>query len=911
MVQVREAVAHLFSLGRFEGVQRRRDARGRAGGAPLRPGADPSRLEDPVRGPAGRARHRRGRAAPRRRSTAMAPRRRSAASADMTRILSPTRCASAATCTPSITPRPEIEHDPERATLVFTIDPGARTTDRRGRGRSGRRPSAPKSSIALGLAPGRAVPARGAQRAHRALHRGAPQAAATTKRRSSRRSASARGTGSPNLTLTVTPGPRVRVVFTGDPLPSDQRAELVPVEREGSVDEDLLEDSSNRIEEYLRAQGYRDATAPHTREVANGELVITFAVTRGQQYQGRRRSRSRATRRCRWRSSPPACGCATASRSRPPGWTRTSQTIEDLYHRRGFAAREGAVGGRESSRATPPPAQVPVAVRVGHHRGRAHDGRRRDVHRQPGGAGRRRCARRVALQPGAPYVPGQLAVDRDAIQLAYQDLGYESATVDASARVQPGRHARGRGVRRSARGRRCSSTTCSSSATCGRSTETIERELQVKRGRSVQPQRHQRQPAAADRARPVPARAHHRAAARRRDDARSAGDDRGRAGHDGGLRRRRRRAGCASSAAVGGRRRQRTVRGRAARVLPDRPPERVRQEPIGELLFAASSLHSAAGRRRRRSPSIACVGTFREPRVFDTGADAFVNVTFEQQTRSSFNFSRRSLSADVARHLTPRRQRHRQLSAPADARLRRTAEPGGSAADRPAVSAVPAVVVLGAVDPRHARRCGRPDARRDTRAPTASWRRAAIGSRGRLRQVVLHRAGVSRRAGHRAGSCSPATRGSAWPPVFRATAGRRARRGDSRRADPQTCRRASASTPAATPRSAASRSIASGRRARRSTTICLPIGGNGARHLQRRAARAGDAARSAWSGSSTPATSSSARPTSISPSCAARSAAASATSRRSGRSASISDSRSNRYPGEGLTAWFVSFGQAF
>ena len=38
---------------------------------------------------------------------------------------------------------------------------------------------------------------------------------------------------------------------------------------------------------------------------------------------------------------------------------------------------------------------------------------------------------RVALQPGAPYVPGQLAVDRDAIQLTYQDLGYESATVDA------------------------------------------------------------------------------------------------------------------------------------------------------------------------------------------------------------------------------------------------------------------------------------------------------------------------------------------------------------------------------------------------------------------------------------------------------------------------------------------------
>ena len=56
----------------------------------------------------------------------------------------------------------------------------------------------------------------------------------------------------------------MRVVFAGDPLPSNRRADLVPVEREGSVDEDLLEDSTNRIEEFLRAQGYRDAAAPHT-----------------------------------------------------------------------------------------------------------------------------------------------------------------------------------------------------------------------------------------------------------------------------------------------------------------------------------------------------------------------------------------------------------------------------------------------------------------------------------------------------------------------------------------------------------------------------------------------------------------------------------------------------------------------
>src|SRR5947207_2841169 len=71
-----------------------------------------------------------------------------------------------------------------------------------------------------------------------------------------------------NLTLTVNPGPHVRVVFTGDSLPADKRDELVPIEHEGSADEDLLEDSTHRIEEYLRGQGYRDGKAPHTRQEA-------------------------------------------------------------------------------------------------------------------------------------------------------------------------------------------------------------------------------------------------------------------------------------------------------------------------------------------------------------------------------------------------------------------------------------------------------------------------------------------------------------------------------------------------------------------------------------------------------------------------------------------------------------------
>ena len=42
-------------------------------------------------------------------------------------------------------------------------------------------------------------------------------------------------------------------------------------------------------------------------------------------------------------------------------------------------------------------------------------------------------------------------------------------------------------------------------------------------------------------------------------------------------------------------------------------------------------------------------GTFREPRVFNTTAVAFVTAVAEQQIRSSFNFARHSASAEVAR----------------------------------------------------------------------------------------------------------------------------------------------------------------------------------------------------------------------------------------------------------------------
>jgi outer membrane protein insertion porin family len=87
------------------------------------------------------------------------------------------------------------------------------------------------------------------------------------------------------VTVNVEPGPRVRVQFEGDPLPNARVADLVPIEREGTLDPDLLEDSARRIQDLLNQQGYWKAEVkpPEQRE-ADGELAIVFHITRGPQF---------------------------------------------------------------------------------------------------------------------------------------------------------------------------------------------------------------------------------------------------------------------------------------------------------------------------------------------------------------------------------------------------------------------------------------------------------------------------------------------------------------------------------------------------------------------------------------------------------------------------------------------------
>jgi outer membrane protein insertion porin family len=660
MIQVRASLAHLFSLGRFEDV--RVEATLDAGRVTLRyvlvpihpiarirfvgagaPGVDEGALRRALT-------DRFGATPPLGRLTAM------------TRLLEDA-LRERGYRHPSIQPRSELEHAPERATLVFTIDTGPRTTigtvkiDGRTTvsqseflSRLAVTPGAPYQPDALATRIEKYIENRRASGYYEA------KVVPTVQFSDSDRVA--------DLVLTVTPGPRVRVVFAGDPLPSEKRAELVPVEREGSIDEDLLEDSSNRIEEALRAQGYRAAKAPHTREQKNDELVITFTVTRGQQYRV-------ASLEITGNTSIPLSDFEAALRlhdGQPFAEANLDadvSLIEEIYHRRGFATAR-ALPAIDIVTPTPAPAQVPVAVRI-----QVNEGVRTIVDSLSfaGNAalGESALRARIRLQPGAPYVPGQLAVDRDAIQIAYQDLGYESASVEARPLfTQNDTHV---DVRFDiTEGPRLFVDHVMIIGNVRTSTSTIEHELQLKAGDPLSVgalNETQRRLTSLGLFRRVQITELPHGGAATRDvivtveEAAATTIDYG-LGAEGRLQEVQGDNGVATQ--------RFDVAPRAFFGIG-------RRNLFGKNrsinLFNSVSVHLLDTKNATTASSnpieYRVLGTYREPRLFNTTADGLLTATAEQQIRSSFSFDRLAATAQVARRVT------RALSVTGSYQLQRTA----------------------------------------------------------------------------------------------------------------------------------------------------------------------------------------------------------------------------------------------
>lgn len=328
----------------------------------------------------------------------------------------------------AVTTRVDIEHAPERGSLVFTVAAGRRTT-------------VDRVTVSGSTAFGELQTIRRLD-----ITRGAAYQPELLQERGDRLVEDLKARGHYNARLTVAPqfaddesvvslavtviqGPRIRLEFAGDSLPEDRREDLVPIRREGAADEDLLEDSVQRIQEFLRGEGYRDATAAFLRTTEGDDLVVRFTVSRGPQYRVARveiTGNDRVT----------LADLAPALRVRPgqvfsaAALAAEVAAIQDIYARRGYSLARAVhevrpvAGGADAQ-------QVPVDVRieiaenvrtvVGAVRVDGNTSLPTPV-----------LVDGLGLQAGQPFYSTQLAIDQDAVQLRYANAGFRSATVTSA-----------------------------------------------------------------------------------------------------------------------------------------------------------------------------------------------------------------------------------------------------------------------------------------------------------------------------------------------------------------------------------------------------------------------------------------------------------------------------------------------
>jgi outer membrane protein insertion porin family len=282
MADVRETITHLYSLGRFEDVQVEADAAPNEGVA-LRYVLSPIHTVTRVifKGDLGLSEgtlH--GRMVERFGATPPLAR-----GADVAAVLDELYHERGYLHASVKAAPPIVEHDPDRATLVFDVNAGPRTII--GRSFISGRLLEPAVAIQarLQILPGQPYQPGELQQ------RLADYVGSMRRRHYYEATAAAQppvmsedGTRA-DVAVDMHLGPLVTIELTGDPLPKDKIAELVPIEREGSVDQDLQEDSARRITEYLNQLGYYKAdVAPPERKEADGRLTLVFRVKRGQLY---------------------------------------------------------------------------------------------------------------------------------------------------------------------------------------------------------------------------------------------------------------------------------------------------------------------------------------------------------------------------------------------------------------------------------------------------------------------------------------------------------------------------------------------------------------------------------------------------------------------------------------------------
>jgi outer membrane protein assembly factor BamA len=229
------------------------------------------------------------------------------------------------------------------------------------------------------------------------------------------------------VTVQLARGPRVVLAFAGDPIPEKERDRLVPIRTEGSVDQDLLEDSQNAITDYLHSRGYRDAHVEYTEEEQAEQLTITFHVARGPRYDvssvmitGNMALPTMDLQQAvRIRSGDPFVQAAV---------DRGVASIRNMYRLRGFtqAMAQATISVLPTDSTADPDRQVDVRLAI-------TEGAKTTVRAVSfaGNASIPEADLRTGLStiPNTAYNDANVAADRDRIELEYRNRGYDSVVV--------------------------------------------------------------------------------------------------------------------------------------------------------------------------------------------------------------------------------------------------------------------------------------------------------------------------------------------------------------------------------------------------------------------------------------------------------------------------------------------------
>ncbi len=226
-----------------------------------------------------------------------------------------------------------------------------------------------------------------------------------------------------DVTVRMTRGPRVSVVFRGDPLPEKRRAEVVERLREAALDQDVLENEERGIEDELRGRGYRDAVAPVTRETPReGVLQVVFTVAQGPRYRVARVDVAGWEQIARSVIQP----VLTVEPGQPFVEARMSadaDAVRALYRQKGFRAADVKAS---SQPAAGDPTQLVVQLAI-------TEGPRilvgDIVFERVSAIPVATLQAVVKTRTGDDYFQPRVDADREAVEYQYQLLGYQQATV--------------------------------------------------------------------------------------------------------------------------------------------------------------------------------------------------------------------------------------------------------------------------------------------------------------------------------------------------------------------------------------------------------------------------------------------------------------------------------------------------